>query len=75
MTRRFARFKELKALGYFSNRMAAWRAVQNGFPPAYELGPNTVAWDLDEVEAWLASRPRRAPKTGGKAPVSTEAHD
>jgi predicted DNA-binding transcriptional regulator AlpA len=61
MARRFARFKEMRERGYFANRMAAWRAVQNGFPPAYELGKNTIAWDLDEVEAYVATLPRRVP--------------
>jgi hypothetical protein len=28
-----------------------------GFPTSIMLGPNTRAWRLDEVEAWLASRP------------------
>jgi Prophage CP4-57 regulatory protein (AlpA) len=38
------------------------------FPKAVALGENTLAWDLAEVEAWVASRPRRAPKTGAKKP-------
>jgi hypothetical protein len=29
---------------------------------------NTLAWNLVEVEAWLASRRRVAPKTGAKKP-------
>jgi predicted DNA-binding transcriptional regulator AlpA len=62
MARRFARYKRLKELGYFDNRTSLARAIQAGFPAAYELGPNTVAWDLDEVEAWFDSRPRRTPK-------------
>jgi predicted DNA-binding transcriptional regulator AlpA len=65
--RRFARFKEMKALGYFNDRTAAARAIERGFPAPFELGPNTLAWDLDEVEAYIATRPRRVPKTGAKA--------
>jgi len=68
MARRFARFKQMQELGYFANRMAVRRAVQNGFPAPYELGPNTVAWDLDEAEAYAAGLPRRRP--GSKAKQS-----
>jgi len=70
MARRFARFKEMKERGYFNDRMAAARAVERGFPAPYELGPNTIAWDLDEVEAYDKSRPRRTPKTGAKKPAA-----
>jgi predicted DNA-binding transcriptional regulator AlpA len=66
---RFARFKEMKERGYFANRMAAWRAVRNGFPAAYELGPNSIAWDLDEAEAYVAKLPRRIP--GKTNPAAT----
>jgi predicted DNA-binding transcriptional regulator AlpA len=65
-TRRFARFKEMKERGYFNDRMAAARAVQNGFPAPIELGPNTLAWDLTEAEAYVASLPRRVPGTSGR---------
>ena len=51
----------MKERGYFANRMAARRAVQRGFPAPYELGPNTLAWDLDEVEKYDETRPRRLP--------------
>jgi predicted DNA-binding transcriptional regulator AlpA len=33
----------------------AWRKA--GFPQGRKLGPNTIVWDLDEVLAWLESRP------------------
>jgi len=64
MEPRLARFSELKKRGIFHDRMAARRAVERGFPQPIELGPNTIAWDLSEVESYLASRPRRMPKTG-----------
>lgn len=68
MAKRYARYKELHDEGIFSNRMDAARKVAGGFPQPIELGPNTIAWDRDEVEKWLASRPRRRPKTGAKKP-------
>jgi hypothetical protein len=65
MARRFARFQQMKALGYFPNRMAEWRARQRGAPAPYELAPNTLAWDIDEYDSYLANR-RRLPKAGSK---------
>ena len=36
-----------------------WRRTRAGdFPRAVRLGPNSVAWDEAEIDAWLASRPR-----------------
>jgi prophage regulatory protein len=36
-----------------------WRAVRAGtFPAPIVLGPNSVGWFEDEIDAWLASRPR-----------------
>jgi prophage regulatory protein len=36
-----------------------WRGVRNGtFPAPVVLGPNSVGWYEDEIDAWLASRPR-----------------
>jgi hypothetical protein len=47
-------------LGYFKHRMSPSRMQAEGFPPPYALGPNSIAWDLDECEAWLSTRPRGA---------------
>jgi predicted DNA-binding transcriptional regulator AlpA len=69
MARRFIRFKELKERGVFNDRMDAARKIDAGFPPPYEMSPNVLAWDDEEVEQWLASRPRRTPKTGAKKPM------
>jgi hypothetical protein len=45
------------------------RAIERyDFPKPVALGENTLAWPLEEVESWLASRPRRSPKTGAKKP-------
>lgn len=36
-----------------------WRYERDGnFPQRIQLGPNSVGWFEDEVDAWLASRQR-----------------
>ena len=62
----FVRYDYLESNGIISNRVQLARAIERyNFPQAIALGANTLAWDLAEVDAWVASRPRRAPKTGG----------
>lgn len=40
------------------SRSTLYRYVHvEGFPPPVRLGPNRVGWRVEEVEAWLASRP------------------
>jgi predicted DNA-binding transcriptional regulator AlpA len=42
------------------SRVQLWRDVRNGhFPAPLQLGPNSVAWFENEIDDWLASRPRR----------------
>jgi predicted DNA-binding transcriptional regulator AlpA len=61
------RYKYLEENGIISNRMQLARAIARyGFPKPIALGENTLAWQLDEIEAWLASRPRITPKSGAK---------
>lgn len=31
---------------------------KSGFPQRVQLGANSVAWYEDEIDAWLATRPR-----------------
>jgi predicted DNA-binding transcriptional regulator AlpA len=63
----FVRYKYLEDRGIISNRMQLARAIERyGFPKAIALGANTLAWDLDEVERWVKSQPRVAPKSGSK---------
>lgn len=63
----FVRYKYLEENGIISNRMQLARAIERyEFPKPVALGENTLAWSLEEVEAWIASRPRRTPKTGSK---------
>jgi Prophage CP4-57 regulatory protein (AlpA) len=58
-------FKYLEAHGIVSNRMALARAMElYDFPRPFALGPNMLRWKLDEVEKWVASRPRRGGKIG-----------
>ena len=62
------RYRYLKEEGIITDRMALARAIEwYGFPRPIALGANTLAWNLEEVQAWLASRPRASPKTGLKS--------
>ena len=50
------------------SRVQIWRDVRaRRFPAPLELGPNSVGWFEDEVEDWLASRPRRHYQTAEEA--------
>ena len=41
------------------SRVKAWRDVRAGLlPPPIVLGPNSVGWFEDEIDQWLADRPR-----------------
>lgn len=41
------------------SRSQRWRRVRNQtFPTPVQLGPNSMGWYEDEIEAWLAARPR-----------------
>ena len=49
------------------SRTSIWRLEREGlFPKRIRLSANTVGWLEDEVQDWLASRPRGM-ATGGKA--------
>jgi len=49
------------------SRVGVWRGVRAGtFPAPVQLGPNSVGWYEDEIDAWLATRPRR--RYGAPAP-------
>lgn len=44
-----------------------WRKIQAGtFPQPVQLGPNSVGWLEEEVDAWIASRKR------GHLPLNSE---
>jgi predicted DNA-binding transcriptional regulator AlpA len=41
-------------------RVQLWRDVRDKrFPAPFELGPNSIGWYEDEIDEWLAARPRR----------------
>jgi predicted DNA-binding transcriptional regulator AlpA len=41
------------------------RDPPSGFPEPYWLTPTNPRWSRDEVEAWVASRPRKCPSNRG----------
>jgi hypothetical protein len=58
----FVTYRFLEDEGIVPNRTTLSRSIaQLGFPKPIELGANRLGWDLDEIRAWLASRPRRTP--------------
>jgi hypothetical protein len=61
-------YRYLLAQGIFTNRVDAARKRAADFPAAIELSPGRIGWFWHEVAEWLASRPRRAPKTSGDKP-------
>jgi prophage regulatory protein len=55
------------------SRTQAWRDVRmNRFPAPVVIGPNSVAWFEDEIDAWLSNRPRVS-YAPSKPPVAPEA--
>jgi prophage regulatory protein len=55
-TRRYLRAQELATL-LAVHRTTLWRWVHDGhLPRPVRLGPNTVAWDSIQIDAWLAAR-------------------
>jgi len=50
------------------SRPQAWRDIRAGlFPSPVQIGPNSVGWYSDEIDAWVASRPRVAYAPKGEA--------
>jgi prophage regulatory protein len=57
--RRLLRNADLDAMG-LPNRVTRWRHVKAGtFPAPVQIGANSIGWYEDEIQEWLASRPRR----------------
>jgi prophage regulatory protein len=62
--RRYVRAQELARL-LAVHRTTLWRWVRDGhLPPPVHLGPNTVAWDSGEIDAWLAARSDQEAESG-----------
>ena len=62
MATTYLRFADLKARGIVGNWATLKRRIeQDGFPPGIKLGGNTRAWPEDEIEQWLANRPKWKP--------------
>ncbi len=62
-TFKLLRYRDLVDRGIVSNRMTLHRwIVGNDFPKPIKIGPNSIAWRVDDVESWLAER-ARASKT------------
>jgi predicted DNA-binding transcriptional regulator AlpA len=59
MLPRWLRYKDLHEAGIVSNRPQLDHMIETeGFPQGRLFSPRIRAWALDEVEAWLDSRPR-----------------
>lgn len=56
---RYLRIDEVCQLTRVS-RTTIWRWTRNGlFPAKRQLGPNSIGWPANEVEAWLEGRPAK----------------
>lgn len=54
-------------------RTTIWRRERAGdFPLRVRLGPASVGWVAEEIEAWIASRPRGTLATQPQAPSGVE---
>lgn len=58
-TNQTLRMNEARFLIGVSKSMFWKMAKEPDFPKRRQLGPRMVAWDRDELEAWLARQPRR----------------
>lgn len=57
MAQKLLRFSDLQARKIVPNRTTLQRRIANdGFPSGFLLGPNSRAWNEDDVEAWVIAR-------------------
>ena len=55
-SRQYIRAQELATM-LAVHRTTLWRWVHDGhLPRPVKLGPNTVAWESTQIDAWLAAR-------------------
>ncbi len=60
---RFAQVRERSGL----SRATVYRRMRRGlFPAALDLGNNQLGWLEDEIDEWVAARPRRVPQGHGR---------
>lgn len=53
------RLSQVAALiGVSKRTIERWQETEN-FPRPYKIGPSVIAWRSDELEAWIAGRPRK----------------
>ena len=66
--KRKLRFRDLKAEGIVENYTTLNRLIrEQGFPPGYRIGAQTLGWDETEIDAWLDSRRRPSPASESDA--------
>lgn len=66
------RYTDLVERGVVRSRMTLWRLIKEfNFPAGKLITPNARAWDEEEVNAWIASRPS-APKTSTRKSKAAE---
>jgi predicted DNA-binding transcriptional regulator AlpA len=73
MVTQFLRYKDLEAKGIVRSWTALrYKIKNNGFPPGRYIGPNSRAWTVDEVQAWIDALPtaKRAPDTAEEREVA-----
>jgi hypothetical protein len=64
----YVRYRDLVERGVFRDWNSVLSAIElYGFPSGVHLTPHVRAWRLDEVEAWLASRPSAPLVSPGEA--------
>lgn len=56
MTQKLIRIRELQEIIPWS-RITFWRKERDGeFPKRMRIGKNSCAWNLNEIEGWLAQK-------------------
>lgn len=54
---RYLRFDDLRERQIIDNRTTLARWIERGhFPKPVRLGPNSIAWPENEIDAWEAAR-------------------
>jgi predicted DNA-binding transcriptional regulator AlpA len=74
---RFVRYRHLHEAGIAASWKSLYEMIDKyGFPVGVCLTPNIRAWDVDQVERWLANRPserKPVPSRWQREGTSTEA--